>query len=93
MIDPCLIQIPVHAVGKGVLKGSPKFYPNPTISRAQTIWGVHPTLFHITQYKHNLIILYQGKASQLNICLKADVIIHQSEQADEDLSLLILVLP
>ena len=38
--------------------------------------------YYLPQDKHNLIILYQGKASQLNICLKADVIICQSEQVD-----------
>ena len=62
------------------------------ISSPQAIHGTHFTHFHISQHKHNLIILYQGKASQLNICLKADVIIHQSEQVDEDLPQLMLAL-
>ena len=78
---------------KGVFKCCPKFYPNPTISSAQTAQGVHSTLFYIPQHKHNLIILYWGNSSQLNICLKEDVIISHSEQVDEDLSQLTLALP
>ena len=62
-------------------------------SSAQTTQGAHPTLSHIPEHKQDLIILHKGTASQLNICLKADVIIHQSEQVDEDLSQLILALP
>ena len=42
MMDPGLIQYPDHAVEKGVPKGSPKFYPNPTISSAQITLGAHP---------------------------------------------------
>ena len=51
------------------------------------------TSHSLSQHEHTLIILYQGKASQLSICLKADVIILQSDQVDEDLSQLILALP
>ena len=64
-----------------------------TISSAQTTRGANPTLFHITQCKHNVIILYQGETSPLSICLKTDVIICQSEQVDEDISQIILALP
>ena len=85
-MDPGLIWYPAHAVEKGVPNGSPKFYPNPTISSAQFTCGAHPTLSYIPQHKHNFIMLYWGKASQLNICLKAVISICQSEQVDEDLS-------
>ena len=56
-------------------------FPVPTLLK-----GHIPLLSNIPQHKYNLIILYQGNASQLNMCLKVDVIIHQSEQVDEDLS-------
>ena len=92
-MDPGLIQYPDHAVEKGVPRGSPKFFPIPTIASAQITCRAHPVLSYIPQHKHNLIILYQEKTSQLNTCLKADVIICQSEQVDEDLSQLILALP
>ena len=70
-----------------------EFYHN-TISYAQNSpkWA-HPTLPYTPQHKHNTITLYQGKASQMNICLNADTIIHHSQQVDEYLSQLILTLP
>ena len=85
-------SVPNSCSEKGIRKGSSKFYPNPTISSAQITCRAHPT-FPIPQHKYNLIILYQGKTSQLNICLKSVAIICQSEQVDKGLSQPILALP
>ena len=67
---------------KGVLRVVTEFYPTPY----QCLNYLGGASHSLSQHEHTLIVLYQGKASQLSICLKADVIILQSDQVDEDLS-------
>ena len=88
-----LIPYPAHAEEKGALKAGPPIYANPINSSAQSTRGAHCTFSYTPQHKHKLIVLYQGKAPELNICLKADIIMHQSEPVDEYLPQLILALP
>ena len=86
------LQHPAHAVME-----SQRVVPDFTLTLPfpvpKSLEWAYPTLSYIPQHKYNISILYWGKASQLNIWLKVDVIILQSEEVDEDLSQLILVVP
>ena len=80
--------IPISCSENRARKGSPIFtiiLPSPV---PKSIKWEHPTLPYIPLHKNTLL----GEVSMLKICPKVDVIIHQSEQVDEDLSQLILAL-
>ena len=92
-MDPGLIWYPAYTMKKESQSVVPNFNLALAFPVPKSLEWAYPTLSYIPQHKYTIIILHQWKSSQMNICLKADVIMHWSEQVDEALSLLILALP
>ena len=75
-------SVPSSCSEKGVLKGNPQIFTLTLLfPMPKTHSSGHIPLFP-TYHNTNITSSYsiRGKASQLNICLKVDIILHQTEQ-------------
>ena len=63
--DPGLIWHPDHGMKNESQRVVSEFYPNPIFLTQNSVKWAQPTLLYTPQLKHNTIILYQWKPSQL----------------------------